>query len=72
MKIIRFVFAPYIWLLKHLLISGFEYMLVFAGWKTLDEALEEFEYFSHKKCNLIDLYVELYLRNAPSTKDYFD
>ena len=47
-------------------------MLVFAGWKSLDEALKEYEYFIASDENIFDLYIEFYYRNAKSTKDYFD
>ena len=71
-KIIRFIFYPYLWLTKRLLFSGIELMLVFVGWKTLDEGLKEYEYFLSKKENLVDLYIECFYRNAKSTKDYYD
>ena len=72
MKMIRFVFYPYMWLFKRLLFSGLEFMLILAGWKSLDEGLKEYEFFIGRKDNIIDLYIEWYYRNAPSTKDYFD
>ena len=72
MKIIRFIFYPYIWLYKRLLFSALEFILVLAGWKTLDEALKEYEYLINKKDNFLDVYIECMYRNMKSTKDYFD
>ena len=72
MKIIRFIFYPYIWLYKRLLFSGLEFILVLAGWKTRDEALKEYEYLINKKDNFLDVYIECMYRNMKSSKDYFD
>lgn len=65
---VKYLLYWYVRLFKHLLFSAIEFILVIAGWKTLDEGLEEFEDYMNRKDAFFDLYFGLIKDNIENMR----